>query len=293
MNNKTSEERDAAVSRGRQRSRLEPVSPALSGESTGAPASAGAPVQIPTGWEDLYQGDADRYCPAPGAPARYGVREDRLEYDPAEPDPEQPGLAPPPRGPRKKGIRGREQIIDAELAEVTYVHVTPEEYVAMVADSRWEALLASAPEPGTRAWQHRIARLAGRARGTNAADHAALYGRSEQWIYNCRKTWGNSGLSREARSAPAWFDRFEIRGNRLFVVVKVRKRLKEMPPDFMNNLSKTLNAIHANTEALVESQAELRAITLEAFEILRANFPDDTVAATVERFVDDALRDAD
>jgi hypothetical protein len=88
----------------------------------------------------------------------------------------------PRLGPKIKGITDREEIIDVELAEVPYIPLSPEEYWEMVADGRWAAILASAPEPGTRAWQHFRARLAGRAQGVNTAAQAALYDVSEQTI---------------------------------------------------------------------------------------------------------------
>lgn len=294
MPEKDSQERAGPAYRERDRARLEDVS-SDSGEETGVPASAGAPVLIPTGWEDLWKKDDERYCRAPGGFVHYRQREDRLEYDVAEPDPETPPPAPAVRGPKQKGITGREAIIDAELAEVTYVMLSPEEFAAMRADGRWAAILTTAPEPGTRAWQRYRARLAGRAQNVNTAAQATLYCVSEQTIRDWRKTWGNSGVSTGTFSTPAVeLDRFEIRGDRLYVVVKVPDRLKEMPPDFMDKLSTTLSAIHANTEALVETQAELRAIMLESVEILRANFlGDHRVALAVDRFVADALADAD
>jgi hypothetical protein len=47
----------------------------------------------------------------------------------------------------------RERIIDAYLASVKYVHVTPEEWERMKADGTLDRMRADAPEPGTRKWQ--------------------------------------------------------------------------------------------------------------------------------------------
>ena len=73
----------------------------------------------------------------------------------------------------------------------------------MQADGRWAAIQASAPQPGTRAWQHYRARLAGRAQNVNTAAQAKLWGVSEQTILDWRKTWGNSPMGREADLTPA------------------------------------------------------------------------------------------
>lgn len=200
----------------------------------------------------------------PGQDAdRYGFHEDQLlaEHgsrvswfvDGHEDDPRPPG-AP------VQGITEREAIIDAELAEVTYVHLSPEEFWAMKADGRWDAILAAAPKPGTRAWQHMRARLAGRAHGTNTTAHAALYDVSEQTMLNWRKTWGNPPSSRGTDLTPA-------------------------TKADVDTLLERLDAIHGDVRTTLE-------VVLDAFESQgREPSSNPVIEAKIDLLVDSVLRD--
>jgi hypothetical protein len=282
MNKKASEERDTAVGRGRQCSRLVAVSSGA-GEETEARASVGASVLIPTGWKDLADSDGDRYCRAPEGFVYYWRHDDRLEHDVDEQTTAGPDLLPPRRGPRPKGIRGREQIIEALVGYSATVRCT------LGRDG------VIRPKP--RSWQRYRGGLAASVQGVNTEALAEVLGQKPDWVRDWRrKNRANSGTGRSDASRPTspCVDRIEMRAGTPFVVVTVPPGLKGMPENFMEELSTTLSAIRANTETLIASHAELRAIMLESVEILRANFPDDDrVALAVDRFVADALTSAD
>src|SRR5436190_5128104 len=80
MSEEDFQERDHPANRERDRARLVRVSSAA-GVETGAPASAGAPVLIPTGWKDLADSNGDRYCRAPEGFVYYWRHDDQLDPD--------------------------------------------------------------------------------------------------------------------------------------------------------------------------------------------------------------------
>jgi hypothetical protein len=293
MSNQDSEERDTTAHRGRKCARLEPVSPAPSGEPAGASTVGGAPVLIPTGWKDLVDKDGDSYCLAPEGAVYYWRHDARLEGD-VEDEESPTEYSPPPRGRPPKGERRREKILEA-LEGYSAVVTFP------IGLDDGEPVVIGPPK--SRSWQRYRGGLAASVQGVNTTALAEVLGQlfwdgegnradvepvAEDWVRDWRrKSRTNSDSGRSAASGPA-LD-LVIRADRPYVVVKVPERLKEMPRDHMDKISPILvklNAIHANTETLVEGQAELLAI-------VRANFLDDTFAATVDRLVDDALRDAD
>jgi hypothetical protein len=206
MPEEDSKERATTARRGRQCAR--PVAVSTGPGEQGASTMGGAPITFKPCGRPVRENEV--YCEEHGnssilsgnkfpADGLHIFRPDELTTDRgrhfnwyARPEDE------PARGRPIEGITDREEIIDAELAEVPYIRLTPEEYSEMVADGRWAAILAAAPKPGTRAWQHMRARLAGRARGVNTAAQAALYDVSEQTIRDWRKTWANAPIGREA-----------------------------------------------------------------------------------------------
>lgn len=270
MSKRNSKERDAAVSRGRQCSRLEPVSPALSGEETGASASAGAPVEtfkpgsclrcgriiegrsvfcagcdqelIPTGWKDLVDEQGDRYCKASELPRFVVYYPERL-----------PGGKPAlgTRGPRPKGVRIRELITDAIVERQREFHF---ESVAEWLIWR-DRVYAQAPKT-PREWQRHLVSVVGRVPEANTKVLAGMLGKSEATIRRWRKVSANSAKGE-----------MQLVSN---IELDVRlSRIEARLADVKDAVEATL--VH-----------------------VREQFPDDErVQAAVDRFVDDALTSAD
>ena len=208
---------------------------------------------------------------------------------------------PRPPGNPKKGITEREEIIDAELAEVEYVTLSPEEFRVMQADGRWAAIQASAPQPGTRAWQHFRARLAGRAQNVNTAAQAKLWAVSEQTILDWRKTWGNSSTSRDpvrflCAHCPDWVGRdlpeqaAHVRDVHGVTPKKTwGNSLMGREVDSMPLTKADMNELR---EELEERYQALHADVRASLGILLERFPGNAaVEAAVDEFLDDTLGD--
>jgi hypothetical protein len=303
-----SKERDTAARRVRQCSRLEDVS-SDSGEQTGAPSSAGAPVEpfepgkclrcrsetrdpllifcndcergvlvteelagdtrIPTGWEDLAK-DSEHYREVKGG---------RTIYYPERLPGERHSVGAP--GQPRNGIVDREQIIKMLVGYTAKIRCT---------------LRKGQIEPKRRALQHFRAGMVG-VQGVRAnAEALASIFEPPVTDTTIRRWW------REARPLPRWRDgdpdRIEERAGKTYQVYLLPPKQKMFGNSPKGEeevfVREQLEAIDARLEAAQIELETARADLRRTVAVVLEHFPDDEkIQTAVDRFLDDALGVAD